>query len=116
MMDAASEPPTTSAPAGWRPGLRHCALEFRELYRRRPCIAHVPLHRAPSGPNQIAWVERGLAPLASTRLTGEQKIRVINLLSGFVRQSHLLAQDLHEEIGRASCRERDQKNATVVPK
>lgn len=96
MMDAASEPPTTSAPAGWRPGLRHWALEFWELYRRRPWIAHIPLHRAPSGPNQIAWVERGLAPLASTRLTGEQKIRAINLLSGFVRQSHLLAQDLHE--------------------
>src|SRR5699024_2896181 len=85
-----------SAPAGWRPGLRHGALEFWELYRRRPWIAHIPLHRAPSGPNQIAWVERGLAPLASTRLTGEQKIRAINLLSGFVRQSHLLAQDLHE--------------------
>src|SRR5690625_7483195 len=93
MMDAASEPPTTSAPAGWRPGLRHWALEFWELYRRRPWIAHIPLHRAPSGPNQIAWVERGLAPLASTRLTGEQKIRAINLLSGF-------------EIGRASCRAR----------
>src|SRR5690625_1584139 len=58
MMDAASEPPTTSAPAGWRPGLRHWALEFWELYRRRPWIAHIPLHRAPSGPNQIAWVER----------------------------------------------------------
>lgn len=97
MMDAASEPPSSSAPAaGWRPGLRHWALELWGLYRRRPWIAQIPLHRAPSGPNQIAWLERGLAALASTRLTWERKIRAVNLLSGFVRQSNLLSQDLHE--------------------
>lgn len=98
MMDAASDVPSSTSPptTGWRPGVRHWALELWELYRRRPWIAHIPLHRAPSGPNQILWLERGLQPLASTRLTWEQRIRAINLLSGFVRQSNLLGQDLHE--------------------
>lgn len=97
MVDAASDVPSTSLPTGgWRPGVRNWALELWELYRRRPWIAHVPLHRAPSGPNQILWLERGLEPLASTRLTWERRVRAINLLSGFVRQSNLLGQDLYE--------------------
>ncbi|BBG04320.1 TetR family transcriptional regulator [Pseudonocardia autotrophica] len=97
MLDAASEPPSTAVPAtGWRQGVRRWALDLWELYRRRPWIPHIPLHRAPSGPNQIAWLERGLEPLASTRLTWGEKIQAITLLSGFVRQSSLLAQDLHD--------------------
>ncbi|GAA3052478.1 MULTISPECIES: TetR/AcrR family transcriptional regulator [Actinomycetes] len=97
MMDAASELPGTSAPpGGWRPGLRQWALDLWDLYVRRPWIPRIPVHRAPSGPHQIAWLERGLEPLAATRLTWREKIRVITLLSGFVRQSILLMQDLHD--------------------
>ena len=61
MMDAASEPvaPAPEGPVGWRAGLRRWATDLWSLYRDRPWIPRVPLHSAPSGPHQIAWLERG---------------------------------------------------------
>lgn len=37
-------------------------------------------------PNQIAWLERGLACLGGTALTEREKLSVVMLLSGYVRQ------------------------------
>src|SRR5699024_8151877 len=58
MMDAASEPvaPAPEGPVGWRAGLRRWATDLWSLYRDRPWIPRVPLHSAPSGPHQIAWL------------------------------------------------------------
>lgn len=115
MVDAASEPDdpgardagdapgapaaasTVPAPADgdrWREGLHRWALDLWRLYRRRPWIPHVPVHRMPSGPHQLAWVERGLAHLEGTELSWGQKIAAITVLSSHVRQSVLLSQEL----------------------
>lgn len=100
MMDAASEPcpPTPSEAPGWRAGLRRWATDLWSLYRVRPWIPRVPIHRAPSGPHQIAWLERGFEQLAATSLGWNDKLAALTLLSGFVRQSALLQQEL--EAGR----------------
>lgn len=105
MMDAASEP---SAPApgpsnGWCDGLRQWATDLWSLYRERPWIPRVPIYRAPSGPHQIAWLERGFEQLASTELDWDEKLTALTLLSGFVRQSSLLQHELEEgrEAGQA---------------
>ena len=96
MMDAASEPcaPRADEPSGWREGLRRWAVDLWLLYRERPWIPHVPIHRAPSGPHQIAWLERGFEQLAATGLSWQDKLAALTLLSGFVRQSALLQQEL----------------------
>ena len=97
MLDAASDPPAGPAETtGWREGLWRWALDLWELYRRRPWLPRVPLHRTPSGPNQIAWLERGLEALADTRLGWDEKARAVTLLSGYVRHSIQLTQDLEE--------------------
>lgn len=98
MMDAASEPgtPTPDEPSGWRDGLRRWAVDLWSLYRVRPWLPHVPIYRAPSGPHQIAWLERGFEQLASTELDWNEKLTALTLLSGFVRQSALLQQELAE--------------------
>lgn len=97
MMDAASEPPTPTSPAAnWRDGLRQWAADLWSLYRDRPWLPRVPIHRAPSGPHQIAWLERGFTHLASTGLDWDAKLSALTLLSGFVRQSALLQQELEE--------------------
>lgn len=97
MMDAASEPPTPTSPtASWRDGLRQWAVDLWSLYRDRPWIPRVPIYRAPSGPHQIAWLERGFEQLASTGLGWGEKLSALTLLSGFVRQSALLRQELEE--------------------
>lgn len=95
MVDAASEPPSP-APAGigWRDGLRRWAGELLDLYRRRPWIPRVPIYRSPSGPHQIAWLEHGFNHLANTRLDWDDKLGALTLLSGFVRQSALLNEEL----------------------
>lgn len=106
MMDAASEPSESASgrvagrAAGWREGLRLWAVDLWSLYRDRPWIPQVPINRAPSGPHQIAWLERGFEQLASTQLSWDAKLTALTLLSGFVRQSALLQQELEE--GRES--------------
>ena len=104
MIDAASQPPAPGpVAADWREGLRSWAHDLWTLYQERPWIPRVPIYRAPSGPNQIAWLERGLAQLASTELTAKEKLSALTLLSGFVRQAALLQTELEEgrEAGQA---------------
>lgn len=105
MMDAASEPGATSLDesSGWRDGLRQWASNLWSLYRAGPWIPRVPIYRAPSGPHQIAWLERGFEQLALTELDWNEKLTALTLLSGFVRQSALLQQELEEgrEAGQA---------------
>ncbi|MGK4065177.1 TetR/AcrR family transcriptional regulator [Rothia sp. HC945] len=97
MLDAAGVPqgpaPITS---GWRDGLRLWALDLWSLYQDRPWLPRVPIYRAPSGPNQIAWLERGLAQLACSKLGWEEKLAILTLLSGYVRQSALLHNELEQ--------------------
>ncbi|MGO1435398.1 MAG: TetR/AcrR family transcriptional regulator [Canibacter sp.] len=97
MMDAASEPENPGAPAShWREGLEQWALDLWELYRERPWLPRVPIFNMPSGPNQIAWLERGFAQLTSTELDWNEKLTALTLLSGFVRHTALLADELKE--------------------
>ncbi|WP_017589437.1 TetR/AcrR family transcriptional regulator [Nocardiopsis ganjiahuensis] len=109
MLDAASPPRTPAAePSGWREGMRLWASDLWELYTDRPWIPRVPIYRSPSGPNQIAWLERGFAQLADTGLDWGDKLMVLTLLTGFVRHSALLAQDLEE--GRSDHSETEDKD------
>lgn len=97
MMDEASKPRTPGpVESSWREGLHLWASELWALYQDRPWLPRVPIYRAPSGPNQITWLERGLAQLAPTELSWEKKLAALTLLSGFVRQSALLHQELEE--------------------
>ena len=109
MLDAASPPQASAAePSGWREGMRLWASDLWELSMARPWIPRVPIYRSPSGPNQIAWLERGFAQLADTGLGWGDKLMVLTLLTGFVRHSALLAQDLEE--GRSGHSEAEDKD------
>lgn len=97
MLDAASRPrETNDAASGWRDGMRLWAVDLWELYRARPWLPRVPVYRPPAGPHQIAWMERGLAQLSTTSLSWDLRMSVVTLLSGYVRHSALLAQELEE--------------------
>jgi hypothetical protein len=52
-------------------------------------------------PNQMVWFERGLSCLSSTGLAEGEKISVLLLVSGFVRNDALLTTDL-QAAARAS--------------
>ncbi|MEV4173744.1 TetR/AcrR family transcriptional regulator [Nonomuraea sp. NPDC049709] len=88
MMDAGIGLPPTSQgndPTGWRQGLSRWAWDYLSVLHRHTWILQVPITGPPITPNQIAWLERGLADLRDTGLTESEKLSVIMLLSGFVR-------------------------------
>jgi AcrR family transcriptional regulator len=108
-------PEISSAPSAWREGLRQWACAERELNHRRPWLARLPISRPPSGPNQIAWIEAGLRGLRGTGLDWAEKVGVLILISGYVRQASLLSEDLERGragtgLGRAQAEQRYGRN------
>ena len=96
MVDAALDAPT-AAPApgeGWRAGLSRWAWTYHDALRRHPWVLRVPISGPPVTPNQIAWLEDGLRSLGDTGLSEPEKLSVILLVSGYVRNEATLAADL----------------------
>jgi len=69
--------------------LLRLAHQGRAIYHRHPWLLDVPATGGLPGPNAVAFIEQALAALASTGLTGPEKLETIGLFSGAVR---LLAQ------------------------
>ena len=86
MVDEANGPPP-DPPDGmdWREALAYWAQESRARYRAHPWQVHVPISGPPILPNGVAWFERWLRSLAGTPLTEDEKVAVVLLLSGMVR-------------------------------
>jgi AcrR family transcriptional regulator len=95
MVDAALGPPPDLKPEeGWRAGLAGWAWAERAAYQRHQWTLRVPISGPPMAPNQIAWLERGLACLRDTGLAEGTKLGVIMLVSGYVRNEVTIAADL----------------------
>jgi AcrR family transcriptional regulator len=93
MVDAAFGPPVDVEldDSGWRAGLEHWSWAYLRVLRRHPWVVHVPISGPPSTPNQVSWAEQGLSFLRSTGLPAGQKMSIILLLSGLVRNEAALA-------------------------
>jgi AcrR family transcriptional regulator len=93
MMDAAfvPGPPEPAADPGWRPRLYQWSWSHLDVLRANAWVLGIVLHSPPSGPNQIAWMERGLAYLRDTGLSEREKLSVVVLLTGYVRNWALLS-------------------------
>ena len=98
MLDAAYGVPTPlpagTAPDDWRAGLVHWASEQRDALYENPWALHIPLSGPPATPNQMVWLESGLTALSGTPLSAQQKLSVILLVSGFVRNEARLTTDM----------------------
>jgi AcrR family transcriptional regulator len=55
------------------------------IYRGHPWLLDVPATGNLPGPNAVAFIERSLAALAGTDLTGPAKLETVGLFSGVVR-------------------------------
>jgi AcrR family transcriptional regulator len=98
MVDATwASPPAVPAPGeSWRAGLARWAWAELEVYRRHPWVLRVPISGPPATPNQVVWLERGLRCLRDTGLAEGEKLSVMLLLTGFVRNWATLEADLAE--------------------
>ncbi|MEU4265767.1 TetR/AcrR family transcriptional regulator [Streptomyces argenteolus] len=98
MQEAAiGRPPPLPAPeagAGWREAISRWAWARRETLHRNLWSLRIPVSGPPASPNSVAWWERGLQALEGSGLGESDKISVILLISGFVRNEALLMSDL----------------------
>jgi AcrR family transcriptional regulator len=105
MVDAGiGPPPADQEDTEWRAGLRRWAWDYLAALRANPWVLQVPITDLPITPNQIAWLERGLARLYGTGITESEKLSVIMLLSGFVRSWAGLTTGLHTSDQRTQIR------------
>ena len=104
MVDAVfvEAPAPRGAREGWRAALARWAAAHLAALQRHPWTLRIPLSGPPIMPNQVLWFERGMACLGGTGLSEADKLCVLLLVNGFVRNEALLAADL--EAARASRR------------
>jgi AcrR family transcriptional regulator len=99
MVDTAMGPPD-APPAGadWRARLTDWGLQALTCYLRQPWIVRVPIPAPPVTPNQVRWMEAGLAALRGTGLTDREKLSAILLVSGLARYWAGLAADVGDAV------------------
>ncbi|MFF1409688.1 TetR/AcrR family transcriptional regulator [Streptomyces sp. NPDC058289] len=87
-------PPEPSGVSGWRELLTEWAYAQRAVLMANSWIVRIPLTGAPVSPNQLAWMERGLAAMAGTALREGEKVSAIILIGGLVRNEATMVADM----------------------
>ncbi|WP_327254340.1 TetR/AcrR family transcriptional regulator [Streptomyces sp. NBC_01244] len=91
-------PPAPSGVAGWRELLTEWAYAQRAVLMANSWIVRIPLTGAPVSPNQLAWMERGLAAMTGTALREGEKVSAIILIGGLVRNEATMVADMMDAI------------------
>ncbi|WP_194410641.1 TetR/AcrR family transcriptional regulator [Microbacterium cremeum] len=69
----------------WQARLTALYREQVEQYVRHPWVLEVPITGSPATPNSAAWMDAGLAALADTPLSHEERLSVLLLVTGAAR-------------------------------
>lgn len=95
MSDAGSgRPPAFPARQTWRERLDQWARAVRDMWLARPWLLQIPVKGPPAGPNNLAWLEAGLAALAGSPISASDQFDVVLLLSTYARGHAWLSVDL----------------------
>jgi AcrR family transcriptional regulator len=94
MTDTAWGPPPAPLAGTWREQLTEWARTMRQGMYAHPWALRVPVSGLPVYPNNVAWFEQGLASLADTSLTEEQKASTALLIAGYVRNEAITGTDI----------------------
>ncbi|MFD0127228.1 TetR/AcrR family transcriptional regulator [Streptomyces virginiae] len=82
----------------WRELLTDWAYAQRAVLMANSWILRIPITAAPVSPNQLAWMDRGLASMAGTDLRESEKLSTIILIGGLVRSEATMAADMMDAI------------------
>lgn len=82
---ALGEAPALDTSGGWRPALTDWTHHVYEVFRRHPWIVETTTRVRPTGPYELTWMERPVAALAGTGLTGPEQVDAAVLLLSHVR-------------------------------
>lgn len=97
MVDAVyGTPPATLSEGDWRTRLSKWAWTQHGIFRQHAWALRIAATIPPSTPNQIAWLEAGLACLRDTPLAEGEKLSVILLVGNFVRSEASLVAEINE--------------------
>lgn len=94
MVDDVFSAPPAQAADGWRDGLRLWAARMMDDYTDHDWILDVPVTGPPMLPKAVAWMEWALGTLAGEPLAPLEKLSVLMLVSGYVRNEVTLARGL----------------------
>ncbi|MEV3871990.1 TetR/AcrR family transcriptional regulator [Streptomyces sp. NPDC049906] len=94
-------PPVPEGTTGWRALLTTWAHAQRDVFRHRTWLLRIPISGPPATPNQVAWMERGLAALDGTGLHGDERLGTLTLVGGFIRNQATLTADLADAVRRS---------------
>jgi AcrR family transcriptional regulator len=71
--------------ATWRDGLTVWYRESLQMYATHPWILDIDITGLPSTPNNLAWMDCGLAVLSATPLTHQERLATVLVISGSAR-------------------------------
>lgn len=69
----------------WRSGLVALAGDMSAAYRAHPWLIDVPILGIPNTPNNLTWMDAGLAALRDTPLTQAERIATVLMVTGHAR-------------------------------
>ena len=85
MSDLAMGPPPEHAALPWREALQTWALDLYAGFSRHPWLLQSTIGRRLLGPNELAWIERGVAALVDSGLRGGEQLDSILVITSHVR-------------------------------
>lgn len=85
MSDLAMGEPPEHPGLSWREALHAWAMDLFEGFNRHPWLLLSTVGRRPVGPNEAAWLDRGVQALTDSGLNGTEQLDSILVLSGHVR-------------------------------
>jgi AcrR family transcriptional regulator len=85
MSDLAMGGPPEHPDLPWREALYTWAMDLYEGFTRHPWLLQSTIGRRLLGPNELAWMERGIAALADSGLTGGEQLDSILVITSHVR-------------------------------
>lgn len=83
--EASGLPPEPSGEGGWRERLEALYREQVQRYLRHPWVLDIPITGSPATPTGAAWMDVGLAALAETPLSHDERLSVLLLVTGHSR-------------------------------
>ena len=78
-------PLSISEATTWRDGLTRWHRAILEMYAAHPWLLDIPMDSEPSTPNNLAWLDAGLAVLDKTPLDAASRVDSLLLISGHSR-------------------------------
>ena len=72
---------------GWRPRLERWARALSTTWQEHPWLPGVTVGDRVMGPRETGWVEAAVAALDGTRLSPDERMDVVTLISGHIRNT-----------------------------